>query len=103
MWELLNMGFERQRLKECPILVKKGHFEKRKRTTTKAKKQNKEKQNEDILDGMTMNNHVTEPINVLNCTDESFRMTHVSLNAPVQEPYNHSWLPPSSSTQDKQG
>jgi hypothetical protein len=43
-----------------------------------------EKQNEDIMDGMTMNNHVTEPINVLNCTDESFRMTHVSLNAPVQ-------------------
>ncbi|WJX78170.1 hypothetical protein P8452_61420 [Trifolium repens] len=81
---------------------------------------------------MTMNNHVTEPINVLNCTDESFKMTRVSLNAPVQqhplafglnapipfsnflhgmnstnylnqEAYNHSWLPPSSSTQDKQG
>ncbi|PNX78819.1 protein FAR1-related sequence 5-like [Trifolium pratense] len=81
---------------------KKGHFEKRKRTTTKAKKQNKEKQNEDILGGT--NNHVREPINVLNCTDESFRMAHVSLSAPVQEPYHYSWLPPSSSTdQDKQG
>ncbi|GAU33694.1 hypothetical protein TSUD_148440 [Trifolium subterraneum] len=98
---------------------KKGHFEKRKRSSTKAKK-SKEKHNEGA-----------EQNNVLDFTNDTSRVVYTTLDAPVQqhpfssgldvqsvsfsallqgidsynylsqETSNHSWLPPSSNSQDK--
>ncbi|WJX37338.1 hypothetical protein P8452_25106 [Trifolium repens] len=100
-------------------VCKKGHFEKRKRSTTKAKK-SKEKHNDK-----------SEQNNVMDITVDTSRVVYTTLDAPVQqhpfssgltgpsvsfsallqgidsynylsqETSNHSWLPPSSNSQDK--
>ncbi|KAJ1383188.1 FAR1-related protein [Sesbania bispinosa] len=75
---------------------KKGHFEKRKRSTTKAKK-DKQKDGEMCA----INSPAAELTNVLNHVDGPSKVVHASLDASLQESCNYSWLPPSGSSKDK--